>query len=566
MSQVISETAARAWVDAREWKKGEPYVRGLTNLSVRASGDAREYRAVAHGQEAYRVSVTVQDGKVKEADCSCPVGGGGGCKHTAALLNKLSRDPKPFVEVPALEDLLNDLDLPALRRLVARMLAKAPELETLLYAQVSPNLPADDFAPRVHAAFSTLMANYNHYEEWDSEDGPDTEAIEAILVQLDRRREKLPDLNEEETAALARAYIAVLNGVESFYDRNDMDYGLEEVQEEGMLGLYDLFVSADLDDDLREEALKAIRNEIVSHRADLGRDEFHDFYAVLNADEQRSVYDLIESLSKKSESYRRRSYLQALIDLRGGEPTDDDTEQLLRADYNPTQLIIFLLEKGRLNEADVATQGMGRIPFEELRPAFEKAGMLARLEEFALKQTHHRARDALVWLHDLYLETGRDAQAYRMAQIQAQQDPNTEWFKRLKTDNPNWEKDRTEVIKALRKNEKHWNPLLKLLVSEGLTDQAFELVNHERSQASGLLMVARMPALDAQRAAILIIRAGQKLIAPRHRNAYADAAKVLQELISKVGLTEAKTLVAAHFPERQKLPALRDELQKAGLL
>ncbi|WP_135228446.1 SWIM zinc finger family protein [Deinococcus fonticola] len=570
MSHVLSEQAARDWVEAREWKKGEPYVRGLTHLSVRPAEAAQEYRAQAHGQEAYRVSVRVGPGRigqaqVQSASCSCPVGAGGGCKHVAALLNRLSNDSGAFVKLPALETVLDDLDAPALRRLVGRMLAKAPELETLLYAQVGQTLPADDFAPRIAAAFHSMAASYDHTEQWDSEDGPDTEAIEALLTELERRREGLTDLSEDEAAALTRAYLAVLDGVDSFYEQNDMDYGLDDVQEEGLLGLYDLFVNADLEGDLREDALEAVRNEIASHRADFGRDEFFDFYSVLHQDERRSVYDLIETLSRQSASYRRRTYLNVLIELRGGEPTEADTEALLRADHDPTPLILFLLERGRVGEALQALPKR-RVPFATLRPAFEKAAALGQLEEAALRVESWEKRDALLWLHDLYRETGRGAQAYRMAQVQSQQNPHAEWFSRLKKQSPDWEKDRAAVIKALWKSEAQRDELLKLVVAEHLTEQAFDLVKNEKRDAGRLLRVARMPELDAQRAALLLIRAGQQLIAPRQRDAYAQAAGVLKELIPRVGQDEAKALVATHFPERQKLPALRDELGKAGLL
>lgn len=565
MSQVLSETAARSRVDPSEWKKGESYARGLTNLSVRPAGQGREFRAVAHGREPYRVSVTVQGGKVVGSACSCPVGGGG-CKHVAALLNKLSGTPEQdFIPLPALDDLLAELEAPALRRLVERMLAREPELETLVYAQTGRSVPTGDLQARLNAAFNAMTASYNHYEQWDSEDGPDTEAIDALLEELDQRRAKLPDIDETETEALASAYVSVLDGVDAFYERHDIDYGLDDVQEEGLLGLYDLFVNAELEGDVRKDALETVRNEIATHRASFDRDEFFDFYSVLTGDEQQEIFSLIEALSRKGEGYQRKRYLAALLELRGGEASDEDTEALLRTEYNPTGLIVFLLERGRVTEA-VQALPKHRIPFASLRPAFEKANALPLLEEAALKVQSWDKQDALLWLHDLYRETKREQQATALAREQAQDSPSAGWFTRLKQFSPDWVNDRDEIIRKLWTKEQVRHELLRLLVDEGLADQAYALLDNEERSARGLLLVARLPELDAQRAALLYLRAGKVLIVPRGRSAYAQAADVLKELIPRVGLEEAKTLVATHFPERQRLPALREELHKVGLL
>lgn len=564
MSGVISEKEARAQVSGREWQKGQPYVRGLTGLTVRAVGDAQEYRALAYGQETYRVSVTVRNAQVVAYDCSCPVGAG--CKHTAALLNRLSQDGVQAISLPALDDLLSELDSAELRRLITRMLNKAPELETLLYAQPGKNINVNELAPRIEAAFQTMSGNYNHYEQWDSEDGPDTEAIEALLDELEGRRARLPDLEQEEAEAIARAYIAVLDGVGSFYEEHDTDYGLDDVQMGGELGLFDLFVNADLEGDVREEALEALRNELVSGRPNTDRDEFYDFYSVLTATEQRGILELLESLGKKGPEYRRKHYLQVLLELRGGEPTEEETEALLRADHNPTALIGFLLERGRVQEALTATKGYhGRIPFGELEPAFRQANQVAELEKLALKQPQWSQQDALGWLYGHYLNTGRTEQAHQLAQQQAKVGPSTAWLERLKMLSPNWAEERDKIIKRFWKDANARNALIRLLVSEELPDQAYELAQLT-PYAQQLVAVAEMPSLDDQRAALLLIRAAREEMSERIRPAYTAAAQTLRRLIERVGLEETRTLVAAQFPERQKLPALRDELQKAGLL
>src|SRR5207248_8380893 len=51
----------------------------------------------------YRVAVTFDGDAIESADCSCPVGAGGHCKHVAALLLYVREHPDAFVEVEDLD-------------------------------------------------------------------------------------------------------------------------------------------------------------------------------------------------------------------------------------------------------------------------------------------------------------------------------------------------------------------------------------------------------------------------------------------------------------------------------
>lgn len=572
-SAVLTEAAARRWVDAREWQRGQPYLRRLSDFRQRpaARGQAgTEYLAAAQGQERYRVRVTVAGGQVVDASCSCPVGSGA-CKHVAALLARLTQGTAPFVQQASLGDVLDALDRPALERLVQLMLARAPELESLVYTQAS--LPGtDDLTPLIQAAFADLDHDDLAEELLYREEDLGSDHLDLLLDELGRRLEEGEGLEGPGAEATARSYLAVLEGVQDFYGRHDIDFGLDSLAQEAVAGLYALFTQVELEGDVRQEALEALMLELTEGRAAFD-DEFHGWVLVLRPGEQAEVRRLLEGLSRGT-GPRRASALGALLDLRGGPRTDADEEALLRAGHDQNRLALFLVGRGRVAEAVEILQGRrGRLPLDELRGPFEQAGALAELERLALSRTGWEGDEARLWLHGVYLGTGRREQAHALAWQEVTGSARDEWLACLRRSSADWPTDRGELIARLGKRRGMWRRLLELLLVEGvndsgLADQAFALVSDAGTDLAPelALRVAALPSLSPDRAALLRVQAAQRWAAQRHRRAYAEAAASLRPLLERLGERETRRLVAAAFPELNRLPALRDELQQAGLL
>jgi len=561
----LSEQAARRWVGPREWQKGQPYLRRLDDLSQRQAARGTEYRAVAQGQRRYRVSATVREGRVLDASCTCPVGSGA-CKHVAALLAQVAQDPAAFDADQDLGSVLGALDRPALERLVRRLLARAPELEELVYAQAGLT-SADDLTSRIEAAFADFAEGLTLDELLDLEEEPASEELDLLLDELGTLLEELDEGDEEQAAALAQGYLALLDGVQAFYERLDIDFGLDGVAQEALAGLYSLFTHAELEGDVREEALEAIRLEMTSGRVAYDED-FRGWVLVLRPDEQREVQQLLESLSRGS-GPRQHAALRGLLDLRGGPRSDADEEALLRAGHSPSRLGLFLAQRGRTGEAVQTLQTVrGPLPFAELRGPFERAGALAELEQLALSRTSVGRDEARLWLHRVYLGSGRREQAHALAWQEVVSSNRAEWLAALKRGSVDWPADRETLITRLRGQRGAQQRLLDLLLAEGLADQAFELVSDAGDTLAPVLalQVAALPGLSDERAALLSVQVAQRLAAGRHRRAYAEAATALQPLLGRLGQRETRQLVAAAFPESSRLPALRDELRKAGLL
>src|SRR5206468_7370725 len=115
---------------------------------LRREGETLKARCRGQSGGPYRVRATLKEGAVTEADCSCPVGDGGHCKHVAALLVAWQEEPGAFREVAALGAELERLDRADLLALLRHLLRRRPELEDLVRSLLEAPLPGTAAADR----------------------------------------------------------------------------------------------------------------------------------------------------------------------------------------------------------------------------------------------------------------------------------------------------------------------------------------------------------------------------------------------------------------------------------
>ncbi|WP_019586859.1 SWIM zinc finger family protein [Deinococcus apachensis] len=555
---------ALAWSGEHEWRKGQSYVRGLTGLSARPERTATVLRGTAYGQEPYQVRATLEGGEVVSARCSCPVGGGGHCKHVAALLARAVEDPRAFAGVPELSEALSGLSVPELHRLISRMLDRAPELEALVYASSAPSAPAGSARGQIEAAFDAIRRTYN--PEWDHEgEGPDTEAIDLVLEGADGLLENLDALDSAWAGQLLDTYLTVLDGIGDTYD-GDFDWGLDDLQARALAAVQTLLVSGKLDEGAREDAFEAVQSEVASGRWNSDDEAFFDLVAALREDERASLLNLLRNLVKGERSeYLRQQYARALYHLTANDNlSDEEAEALLRASGNLGELLDFLLERGRTEDVRRAVREAGRrAHFPELEPVFAAHDQLPLLE--ALAHEGREQEQTRRWLFARYVATGRKPEAHALAREVVLKSPTPEWLISLKDVSPDWETERAEITSRLWRQKGHTEVLMDLLLREGLAQEALRLAG-ERDIVPVRQLLALAGQLDAERAVPLIVRAAQLHIDLRNRNGYHEAAQILSQLPTLVGRPEALTQVRAVVERQPRLPALRDELRQAGLL
>ena len=167
--------------------------RGPQGPAVRRRASGVRHRALqgtplkanVQGTAAYRPYRVVgqADGEARSiaADCSCPVGGGGRCKHVAALLLRYAEAPDEFAEIEALDASLQGRDKAELIALVKQMVRRRPELETLLAMPMPGSKRKTPVDPKVYRRQAAeVFREVPEYEEWGGEQA--AEAIADIVA------------------------------------------------------------------------------------------------------------------------------------------------------------------------------------------------------------------------------------------------------------------------------------------------------------------------------------------------------------------------------------------------
>ena len=131
MPAVSAETISD-WVGLRNFQLGRSYLEDGALFDLRLQGATLKARCQGSMPQPYRLRVALGDGKVKDADCSCPVGSGGRCKHAAALLLTWLEQREAFRVVAELDADLERRSKGELVVLIKQMLQLQPDLESLL--------------------------------------------------------------------------------------------------------------------------------------------------------------------------------------------------------------------------------------------------------------------------------------------------------------------------------------------------------------------------------------------------------------------------------------------------
>jgi uncharacterized Zn finger protein len=129
----ITEKAILKRVGERSFKLGQRYAEDGSVFNCRRQGLTLKARCQGTADEPYRVEVTFdQKADIADAECSCPVGDGGYCKHVAAVLLTWRRRPDGFTETEEVGAALARRSKEELVALVQEMLKREPDLESLL--------------------------------------------------------------------------------------------------------------------------------------------------------------------------------------------------------------------------------------------------------------------------------------------------------------------------------------------------------------------------------------------------------------------------------------------------
>jgi uncharacterized Zn finger protein len=128
----ITETDIERWVGSASFQKGLKYYHQGMIFQACIKGQTVQSRCHGSRAASYQVQATLGRQQIQSADCSCPVGAGGHCKHVAALLLTWLNDPDRFQESEFLEADLETRSKAELIALIRLMLEREPDLDILI--------------------------------------------------------------------------------------------------------------------------------------------------------------------------------------------------------------------------------------------------------------------------------------------------------------------------------------------------------------------------------------------------------------------------------------------------
>lgn len=577
-------------VGGRSFERGRGYFRSGAIFDARRQGMVLKARCRGSQPEAYQVQVTFDAGGIAAADCTCPVGGGGYCKHVAALLFTWQAKPETFREMEELDGALARRTREELIALIKQMLRQEPELEILLETPLP--VPAQRRGPVDPETFRRQAAAVFHRagDEWNAVYGIAT-GLHVVAAIGDGFAA------QEDWAAAAAVYRGVVQEIMEQYDSyHDEEGTLGDVIQACVAGLGQCLAGEKKDGETRAAIVRSLF-DIYAYDMKMGGlglgDDVPDLLVKhTTSEERRTVAGWVrEALPQGPDwnaDYRRRAYGGFLLDLEAESLDDESFLRICRETGRIHDLLDRLLALGRQEEAVVEAGRAGDYDLIQLADLFVHHGHGDVAERFIVERTRTtQDTRVLAWLKTRYLARDDKAAALEMAEKIFRARPNLEAYQEIRAlawPLGRWEKLRPQLM-ALLDAAQHRDLRVRIYLDEGEIDQALEAVKPEPRARTGYgyaygwsrayqgsisVEVARAAEDLRPRAAVEIYqREAESLIEQRGRGNYQEACSLLAKarpLYERLGETEAWEQYITQLRERHRsLRALKEELASAHL-
>ncbi|MBE0699017.1 MAG: SWIM zinc finger family protein, partial [Anaerolineaceae bacterium] len=248
----FSENDIQKWVGDNAYQRGYRYFEDETILNPRRRGQSLISECQGSRLAPYRVEIRLGAEGILDGICSCPGGDGGHCKHAAALLLAWIHESETFIEVPELEQVLEEHSKEDLISLIREMVTRYPDLEQLLELSALSNLPSGEFlqpdliAQQIRRAFSSA----------GGEQGDNARIAENLQTILDLGEELL---DQEDVHNAATVYETLMEGMLVYEDclYRDQSGDLGQVLAECEQGIQDCLGSTQ-DPEMRQGLLHTL--------------------------------------------------------------------------------------------------------------------------------------------------------------------------------------------------------------------------------------------------------------------------------------------------------------------
>lgn len=574
----LTEAEVRAWVGETSLDKGRPYFRQGDVFDLRRHDQTLRGLCQGSMDEPYRVTVELGPSGIQAAACSCPVGGGGRCKHVAALLLAWLNAPQTFEERPDPNTLLGKYSQAELVTLVRRMLDRYPDLERMLDRYPPRSQRASAVKPEViRRQVATAFRSAGH--EWGA-----ASAVAAELHDLVAMGDEYAG-REEWANALVVYEVVARETLEAYGDIDDEGDVLSEVNE-CVTGLGECLEHAE-DLGEREIILEALFDiykwDIDYGGVAVGEDVPDIILAQASADERRQVARWIREALPDDESdkynFRRQAYGGFLLRLAGDETDDETFLAICRETGRTSDLVNRLLELGRVDEAAADARQTSDYTLLQLADLFVKHGH-ADLAERLVRERRPRSQDSRLtqWLLQRTEARGDREEALTLALDLFWQQPSLPGYQRVRAlaqALERWMPLHKDILARLAEKDRY-ELLTDIHLDEGDVAVALTTVDKIRpgwgyvGELSYFIRVAQAAEANYPEAAIRIyVREAQRLIEQRGRPNYAQAAaylKRVRDLYRRLGQDPVWQELIDHIRvEYKALRALREELANLRL-
>ena len=573
----VSDETISGWVGLRNLQLGRSYVENGSVFDQRLQGATLRARCQGSMPQPYRLRAVLADGRVEDADCSCPMGSGGRCKHVGALLLTSLEQPEAFRVMAGLDADLEQRSKGELVVLIKQMLQLQPDLESLLemampgsdgrHIPVNPEI----YRRQVASAFRLGRNDWMASGRIAVEIGVILDAADDFLVWAD-------------CANAAAVFRSVSRELLEHYDQMlDEDGRLADVMGRCVEGLEQCL--ALWEDPAGRESLLRTLFDIYSVDLDwggigLGEGAPGVMLEQATVADKQAVAGWVRAAMGhgvgKSDSFRREAHGRFLLELEKEQLDDASFLGICREARLLEELVDRLLTLGRLEEAVAEAETAEDHELLELADIFCQHDLVQRIEPLLARRVETNGNHRLMErLKEHHLEQGKLPEALDLAKRLLERRPGLSGYaevRELSRQLSVWEEFRTQLLGQWT-TAGEYGLLTDVYLEEGEIDLALRAVNRAPAglhDGHRMTRVAEAASETRPQAALDIYRReAEGLIAGRSRENYRRACAHLtriRELYRNLSEEPGWLAYVGELKERhRRLPALREELNNAGL-
>ena len=588
----LTEATIRQRVGERSFKLAQDYVQNEAIFDARRVSDAGQdhFTAGCQGSSGgpYALSAMLKNGAIVEAECSCPVGDGGACKHVAALLLTWLARPDDFIVLEDVTNAITQRSKEELAALLVQLVKGEIDVSALpaYLQQPSPTgassaTPAD---PRPYQKQAAAVFNGRGGYDDDWRGSGYAKQLKAIAKRGDQVRKK------GDVAQAIAVYQGVAQGIALQYEEmgGDDEGEILQVVDDCVDGLSACLQTNGLSSALRQTALKALFDIHVEDMEmggiGMGEEATDVMLAEATPEERRGVVQWVQAAMKKERSdptgFRKQAWGDFLLDLQKDDLDDESFLKICRETGRVGDLVDKLLELKRVDDATAEARKAADYDLYQMTSLFtsrKQGDLIERL----MTERAQTTKDTRIWewlqahCKDRKDETGEWQWAMRLFEHY----PNFEGYKKMRAlakahKRKDWDAVREQIIARIKRDNAnaHDGILIQIYMDEGDIDAAIALTQKMSKHSfwsydSQVAKAAEGP--RPEYAYAFYQEQVETIVKRRERSKYEEATKLMltmRKLAVRLKQEAAwQAFVSRIRVEGEKLRAFQEELARANL-